>query len=168
MSVVACRITANGYEIAADSITVRGWTQSRGEQKGIPKLFEVNDLVIGSVGRSQDGALMQLFAKTHQPAGPTEEGILEFFSELYDWKKKKTDDDAMHNEWLVGFEGSVFNVEQWLISRVRTFYAIGAGMDFALAALHLDKSPKDAVEIAIELSAMCESPVIEIKKPRAQ
>ena len=42
--------------------------------------------------------------------------------------------------------------------------AIGAGMSYALAALYLGHSAERAVETAIELSTMCEAPIIVIEK----
>ena len=56
MSVVACRVTKEGYEIAADSITVRGHTQTRGQNTSHSKLFEVNDLVVGAVGSAEESS----------------------------------------------------------------------------------------------------------------
>ena len=53
----------------------------------------------------------------------------------------------------------------WAIGRVADFEAIGAGMDFALAALYLGHSVTEAVETAIELSVYCENPVQVLSWP---
>ncbi len=163
MSVVACKITKEGYEIAADSISVRGSTQTKNNTNR-SKLVEVNNMVIGSVGLAEESSLLQIFAKTHQPAAATQEGILEFWSEFSEWKKKRTERSNIENSYFIGLDGIVFYVNHWLITSVKSYEAIGAGMDFALAALHLGHSAEDAIETAIELSIYCEAPVQAIKK----
>lgn len=163
MSVVACKITKEGYEIAADSISVRGYTQTKNNTNR-SKLIEVNNMVIGSVGSAEESSLLQIFAKTHQPAAATEEGILEFWSEFSDWKKKRIDKNGIDNVYFLGLNGVVFYINRWLIASVTTYQAIGAGRDFALAALHLGHSAEEAIETAIELSIFCEAPIQVIAK----
>lgn len=165
MSIVACRITEDGYEIAADSISVRGSTQTKNNINR-SKLVEVNNMVIGSVGSAEESSLLQLFARTHQPSAPTEEGILVFWNEFAEWKKKRTDRSSIDNRYFIGLDGVVFYIEQWLIASVSSYEAIGAGMDFALAALHLGHTAEEAVETAIELSIYCEAPIQVITKKR--
>ncbi len=164
MSVVVCRILEKGYEIAADSILVRGWTQSKGKDRKFSKLFEVNDLVVGSVGAAEEVGLFRVFSSTRKPSSASESAFVEFISEFSEWKNKRTDSREIENSYLVGFENKVFVIEGWFVEEVIKFESIGAGMDFALAALHLDHSAKAAVEVAIELSIYCEGPVQVIKK----
>lgn len=164
MSVVACKITQNGYEMAADSITVRGYSQTKGQTSNRVKLIEINGIVVGSVGTAEESSLFQLFLKTHTPASSTESGILDLLSEFHDWKYKKVNNSSIENEYLIGFEGNVFRVAGWLVEKVKSYYAIGAGMDFANATLHLGHSAKKAVETAVDLSIYCENPIIEIIK----
>lgn len=164
MSVVACRITETGYEIAADSITTRGIIQTKGQTTDHVKLYETNDMVIGGVGSAEDNSLFRLFAETHRPSNPDELSMLEFISEFSEWKKKKTDNATIKNSYLIGFQNDIFHVEQWHVSKIKTYMAIGAGMSFALAALYLGHSAEKAVETAIELSTQCEAPIIVIKK----
>ena len=163
MSIVACRILEDGYEIAADSISVRGSTQTKNNINR-SKLVEVNNMVIGSVGFAEESSLLQLFAKTHQPSGATEEGMLEFWNEFSEWKKKRTDRSNIENSYFIGVDGIVFYISHWLIASVSSYEAIGAGMDFALAALHLGHDAEAAVATAIELSIYCEAPIQMIKK----
>ena len=164
MSVVACRINENGYQMAADSITVRGSLQTKGQTTDHVKLYEANGMVIGGVGRAAENSLFRLFAETHRPTNPDELAMLEFISEFAEWKKRKTDNADLQNSYLLGFQGVVFATERWHVHRVKTYMAIGAGMSFALAALYLGHSAEKAVETAIELSIMCEGPIIVIEK----
>ncbi len=164
MSVVACKILPDGYEIASDSITVRWATQSKGENTKFSKLFEINGLVIGSVGSAEEASLLQMYCKTRQPASANEQDLLEFMSEFANWKKTKVSKSDITNHYIVGFEGKVFSVAGWFIQEVVTYEAIGAGMDYALAALYLGNSAHDAVKVACELSIFCEEPIQSIAK----
>ena len=103
MSIVACRILEDGYEIAADSISVRGSTQTKNNINR-SKLVEVNNMVIGAVGLAEESGLLQIFAKTHRPSAATEEGILEFWNEFSEWKKKRTDRGSIENSYFIGID----------------------------------------------------------------
>lgn len=164
MSVVACKILENGYEMSSDSITVRGFTQSKGSNTNHAKLFEVNDIVIGGCGYAKETNLLRLFSETRSISAPTEYALLEFMGEFLDWKTKKTDEKTLENEYLIGCFGHVFGFNNWYISEIKTYESIGAGMNFALASLYLGHSTEEAVKTAIELSIYCENPIITIRK----
>ena len=68
MSVVACRVSPSSFEIASDSISLRGWTQTKGQTSTYSKLFELNDVVVGSVGSAEENSMFRLFVETHRPA----------------------------------------------------------------------------------------------------
>jgi len=78
MSVVCCRIYDNKIEIASDAITVRGFTQSKSKNIKHSKLMEINDMIIGGVGLSENNNLMFLFAETHKPKDASIESIIRF------------------------------------------------------------------------------------------
>lgn len=164
MSVVACRVLDGGYEMAADSISVRGYTQTRGSNTAFTKLFEVNGMDIGASGTAEEAQLMRLFAGTHRPARADELAVLEFLGEFATWKDKKTGSSTLENSYLFGFDGVLFHVEEWMISIVTGYEAIGWGFDYALAALYLGHSAAKAVETAIELSVFCEGPIQAITR----
>jgi ATP-dependent protease HslVU (ClpYQ) peptidase subunit len=164
MSVVACRVSQSSFEIASDSITVRGYTQTKGQTSTHSKLYETNDVVVGSVGSAEENSMFRLFVETHRPAQASEHAMLEFMAEFSDWKKKRMDRSSIENAYMIGFSGAVYTVESWHVERIKSYMAIGAGMDFALAALYLGTTAKKAVETAIELSIFCEAPILVIEK----
>jgi len=164
MSVVACRILKDGFEMSADSQVTWGETQHGNETNKWAKMFEVKDIVVGGVGIAQDNALMQLFLETHGIATADERGILELLGEFVDWKKEKTDDPKINNTYLIGYKGKVFLIHQWLISEVKKYAAIGSGADYALAVLYYGAPTEKAVEAAIELNIYCEKPIVTIRK----
>jgi ATP-dependent protease HslVU (ClpYQ) peptidase subunit len=163
MSVVAVKVTKNKITIGADSILVSGWTQ---EKDKLAKLGEVNGMVIGDVGNAQEGALFMVFCKTRKPREASVDALIEFMSEFQDWLNKKIGETTLKNEYIIIFDGKAFLMEGFYIKEITDYTAIGAGMDFALAALYLGNSVKEAIKAACHLSVMCEEPVniIEIEK----
>ena len=167
MSVVAARHYPDRLVFAADSIRIAGLlkTTSRvtGQEQG--KLFEVNDLIIGSVGYVMELSFMQMFARNHKPVDATVEAVLDFMVEFYAWAKAKDDGFSKHNDYLIGIHDRIFRVvDSYLVEKINEFSAIGAGEHFALTAMYLDKTPEEAVEIANELCVYCSGPTQVITK----
>lgn len=167
MSVVAAKRCPGKLEFAADSIRVNGYltenSRVTGDEQG--KLFEVNDMIIGSVGYVMELSFMQIFARNHKPSAATVESVLDFIVEFYAWAKKKDDTFGRKNSYLIGIEGEIFRVSTgYLVEKINEFSAIGAGQHFALTAMYLNKSPQEAVEIANELCVYCSGPVNVITK----
>ena len=158
MSVVVVKVQLDKIDIAADSITVRGWTQSKDSNK-FSKLAKINGLFLGSVGLAEESSLLQVFCATRRPEGPTEAAIVDFFSEFAEWKNKKIGKYTIENDYLLVVDHRVFQIERFFVHEITDFMAIGAGRDFALAALHLGHDVRRAVEVACELSVFCEMPV---------
>ena len=164
MSIVAVRIYDDEIIIAADSITVRGGgTQSKGGETKFVKLFDMNGMIIGGVGWCEELSLMQLFAQTTKPSRADSLGILDFMAQFSSWKNNKITKPDIDNDYIIVFDRRVFSVNGWFVNEVTGYEAIGAGEDYALAAMYLGHDPKEAVEVACELSIYCEKPIIEYK-----
>lgn len=156
MSVVAVRVEKDKITIGADSILVNGYTQ---EKDKLAKLFQNDWAVVGDVGSAQEGALFQIYTKTRRPRESSIEGITEFLFEFYQWKKEKTESVELTNDYIIVFDGKAFLVEGFYVKEIKDYMAIGAGMDFALAALYLGSSVQDAIKTSCHLSILCEEPV---------
>ncbi len=156
MSVVAVKVTNKKITIGADSIIAFGWTQ---EKDKLAKLEEVNGMIIGSVGVAQEGALFRVFCRTRKPRAADVESIIDFMSDFQDWLKNKIDDSTIENGYILVFDKKVFNIEGFYVKEVTDYTAIGAGMDFALAALYLGNSVEESIKAACHLSVYCEEPV---------
>ena len=163
MSVVAIKVEKNKIIIGADSILVNGNTQ---EKDKMAKLFKNEWMVVGDVGEAQEGALFQIFSKTRKPRESSVEAITEYLFDFFTWKKEKTDSTELNNDYIIIFEQKAFLVEGFYVKEIKDYYAIGAGMDFALAALYLGSTVEEAIKTACHLSILCEEPVniIEVKK----
>ena len=161
MSVVAVKKTEKKIKIAADSIVVCGWTRVEKTTK-MAKLFEVNGMIIGSVGLASEGLLLENFALTRQPYQATEREVLNFFVDFNKYLTTELGMNKYSNSYILCYKGKAFLIDADLfISEIKDYAAIGAGQDYSLAALHLGHSAKEAVTVACELCAFVAQPIIE-------
>jgi len=163
MSVVAVKVKKDKIVIGADSILVSGWTQ---EKDKLAKLNEVNGMVIGDVGDAQEGGLFLVYCKTRKPREASVDALVEFMSEFQDWMNNKIGETKLTNQYVIVLDKKAFMMEGFFIKEVTDYTAIGAGMDFALSALYLGNSVKEAIKASCHLSVYCEEPIniIEITK----
>ena len=156
MSVVAVKVEKNVITIGADSILVSGYTQ---EKDKLAKLFQNEWMVVGDVGDALEGALFQIFSKTRKPRESSVEAITEYMFDFFQWNKEKTESTELNNSYIIIFGGKAFLVEGFYVKEVKDYTAIGAGMDFALAALYMGSSVHDSIKTACHLSILCEEPI---------
>ena len=159
MSVVAARVYKDKIIIAADSIIVRGW--SKRTDHDIVKINEINGMIVGGTGYAQELSLMWQYMATHKPASATEKDVLSFIVEFSQWKRNLIGNGSVDNTYLMAYDGHLFQIEEMLVYEVGEHSAVGAGQDFANAALYLGNSPRDAVKVACELSCFVAEPIIE-------
>lgn len=164
MSVIAVKINKSTIDVAADSIVVSDSTHLHNNGYKSIKLALINNIIVGGAGLVEENGLIQLFIKTHQPSSPTEDSILEFLGEFSQWKHNKTQNPTIENEYILVIDDKVFNIQGYQITEITTYTAIGAGRDFALSALYLNKSVKTAVDVACNLSVWCEPPIKTLQK----
>jgi ATP-dependent protease HslVU (ClpYQ) peptidase subunit len=166
MSIVACCIYDDKIEIASDSITVYGYTQDKGKTRKWTKLWQGNDITVGIVGYCDEGSLFQIYCTTRKPRAATVDDITQFITEFANWKKEKTDKFEITCDYIFIYQNKAFFINGFYIDEIRTYHAIGAGMDYALSVLYLGHSVEKAVETACELSIYCEQPInkLVIKK----
>lgn len=156
MSIVACKVYKDKIEIGADSIKVRYPTQQK--NKNI-KLCKINDMIIGSSGTVEEIALFRNYCMSHKILKANERFVFEFMCEFAEWKKKKIDKYDIENSYIIVFLGKAFHIHGFLIEEIKTYEAIGAGLDYALSVMYLGHDVEKAVETACELSVYCEKPI---------
>ena len=168
MSVVAVKVYDKEIIMSADSIIVSGWGDKT--PVGNDKLFEVNGMIIGSSGDAQELTHMFLFAENHTPLDMTERGVIKFINEFRSWRITEfgvPNDKGVTNHYLIARQGKVFCCcGSNYVGEVKDFYAIGAGEDYAKAALYLGHSPAEAVKVACALSCYVDEPIITKSMPR--
>jgi len=159
MSVVAVRVTDKQIIVAADSILCRGWSKST---KGdFTKINKDNGMIIGAVGSAQEASLMWHYMSTHKPSAPNNKAILEFIIEFARWKHDLGSGSDIKNDYIVAFSGKAFLVNNMFVNEISSYEAIGAGEDYANAALYLGHSPKEAVKVACALCCYVSEPILE-------
>lgn len=167
MSVVAVKITDNKIVMASDSIIVGGWDRKDQERFKSVKMSKVNGMLVGSCGYLQEGAMFQVYCSNHKPEGTKIKDVLEFMIEFKKWVKDlslNSDEDSkkmLSNQYLIAFDSTVWVVNGIDVIPVKDYYAIGAGEDYALAAMHLGCTPHDAVKVACEMSCYVTDPILE-------
>ena len=159
MSVVAAKIYNNKIYMAADSILVYG--SSKSTNGNFAKINYINDMIVGGCGYAEEISLLWHYMRTHKPESATEKDILDYFVEFSKWKKDYSGNGSITNTYLLAYQGHLFEVEHMFVYEIKDYVAIGAGMDFANAALYLGHSPKKAVKVACELSCYVAEPVIQ-------
>lgn len=158
MSVVAAKVYADRVTMAADSIMTKGWSKTN---NNFVKINEINDMIVGGCGLSQEVSLMWHYMTTHKPASATERDILDFIVEFSKWKRDLTGDGSVQNTYLIIFESHLFEIEHMFVFEIKDYVAVGAGEDFANTALHLGHTPKEAVKVACDLCCYVCEPIIE-------
>ena len=164
MSVIAGKVYNDKVVIAADSIVVKGWSKRTGN---FAKLLEINDMIIGGTGSAEELSLFFRFAQTHKPESATEKDVLAFATEFANWKQTNYNNSSfLKNTYLIAYDGHLFEIANMFINEIKDFAAIGAGEDFANAALYLGHSPEEAVKVACELCCFVSEPIIKYKMKR--
>lgn len=164
MSVIAARVYNNHIEIAADSIVVKGRFSKRNNT--FTKLVEENDMIMGATGTCEEASFMWNFMSTHKPKTPTEEDVLSFMIEFAEYKNKISGSSKIENAYLLVFEGKLFEINNMLVQEIKDYTAVGAGEDFANAAMYLDHNPVAAVKVACDLCCFVSEPIISYSQKR--
>lgn len=159
MSVVAAKVYNNRIVMAADSILVKGWSKST--NGNFAKINQINGMIVGGTGYAKELSLLWHFMRTHKPDGNTDKDILEYIVEFSKWKQDLVGDSSISNNYLLAYDGHLFEIENMFVYEIKDYNAVGAGEDFANAALYLGHSPREAVKVACELSCYVAEPIIE-------
>jgi ATP-dependent protease HslVU (ClpYQ) peptidase subunit len=164
MSVVCAKVYDDKVVMAADSQVT--WGSHIKNNIGFSKIKEINGIIIGAVGNCDEASLMYQYAKTHKPDNSNEKDVLEFIAEFAKWKKDYDGNNTINNHYLLIYDGNLFYIEGILVNEINDFAAIGSGFSFALTALFLDKSPKEAVKVTCKLDCFVGEPIIEFEMKR--
>jgi len=162
MSIVAVKKYKNEIVIGSDSIMVHGWTQ---EKDRLSKMFKIGkDMVMGTAGECRIATLFKDFLSNHKPKYTNEDGYIRLINEFTNEYKDLKGFDPSKNDFIVIYNKKIFSINDgYHVREIKDYYAIGAGMDYALAALYNGCDVKKAIETACHLSIYCEKPINIIK-----
>lgn len=164
MSVIAAKVLKDKVVLAADSILVHGWSK---RNDTFSKIVSANDMIIGGTGIAEECSLMWHYMETHKPSGYSEKDILNFIVEFAKWKKDFDGSSTISNSYLMAYCGHLFEISRMFVHEINNFHAVGAGEDFANAALYLGHSPEEAVKVACELSCFVCEPIISFSQNKS-
>ena len=157
MSVIAAKVYNDKIIMAADSILTCGWSK---RNTNFAKIVEINGMIAGSTGTAKEASLMWHYMQTHKPASPSEKDMLTFVVEFAQWKSG-IDSSNIENSYLFAYQGHLFEIESIFVHEISDYVAIGAGEDFASAAMYLGHTPREAVKVACELCCYVCEPIVE-------
>lgn len=153
MTVLALKHYEDRIEIATDSGIFYGDYEK--ENNCIKILHPQDDIHFASCGPMSEGNLFELYSMTRKPEINNRHGILKYFGDFLQWKKKLTDNFKHEGDYFFIFGQKPYQIWRGLnIEDIEEgeFRTLGAGMQEAKCAMYLGKSPKEAVELCLELN----------------
>lgn len=153
MTVIAAKIENKKIVISCDSRFTKGF---HGRNSGYQdKIIEGQDFIIGISGSALLIPLLIMYSKNH-PIGDGEiERITEWCFEFLEFSKKKTDSWDQEGQLIIGHKSGLFIIENWLPLKINDFCAVGSGYQHAEAAMYLNASTIEAVDVAINMAYGC-------------
>ena len=161
MSCVAVKITEDKIEFAADSIAVINSTNIS-KAVGARKLEKINDMIIGGSGYVSEIESLFVYAESHQPFDKSIRAMREFFYEFSTWKQSKGQKFDTDSDFIIAYKGKVFSLFGSALTEIKQYSAIGAGYQYALAALYLGHTAKEAVKVSCVLDCFVAEPIVNI------
>jgi len=156
MSVIAVKKITGGWQIAADSIETWGSSFQRKQEKLM--CIAEKQFAIGGTGTSALNSLMYSFITSRGIPANTLVTWLQFAKEFK--QEANTFRFTMEdNSFIAVHYGFAWRINGLHVQQVEDYDAIGSGRDFALTALYLGKSAREACEITTKLCHTTRGPV---------
>lgn len=155
MSVIAAKVYPDRIDIASDSILIKEDTK----KTNFKKIYNTAHICAGGCGSAEELSLFFSFISGHKPEEESVTGVLNFMKSFSKWKFEYTNDDVIHNCYIIIFRKKLFEVDGLFVQEIKDYTAIGEGEDFAMAALHLGHTVKEAVQVACDLSCYVSAPI---------
>lgn len=153
MSVVVAKVEGNKITVSSDSGCYQGWGIIPTRNMKTSKLEKVNGTILGGVGSAEETQLFFDYMKTHVIDVVDREHIRRFLKEFQDYKVELGLPKELNNSYILATKGQSFAIDGMFVSEITTFWAIGAGQDYANGALYMGATAEQAVEAARALCA---------------
>ena len=162
MSVVAVKLYPDKITIAADSILIKDDLK----KTNFKKLYKFKDIIVAGCGSAEELSLFFKFAEEFTPSSCDINGIREYMKTFSDVLEDCYNDRKINNDYIIIYKGHVFEVEGMFVQEIINYTAIGEGEPYALAALYLGHTVKDAVRAACKFSCFVSEPIVVEEVPR--
>ena len=160
MSVIAVKKYENKIVVAADSQVSYGSTNRKFENLKMRKIN--SDLIICVTGTVETCGLLWIYFETHslEPIS-CERTIMNFITDFAKWREDYAGGNSFDSNFIIVYKDKIFEVCGYTILEVKDYTSVGSGYQMALAALHLGHSPKEAVQVACDLTNYVGEPIQE-------
>ncbi|MCG3204051.1 MAG: hypothetical protein KCHDKBKB_00754 [Elusimicrobia bacterium] len=155
MTVVAVRVFKDKIVMSCDSQGTSGNHKRSLEALGFHKIFQNNGVTVGACGNTMESGLLKIFIKSHRPKEATQDSMLDFMSEFFDWLRKKDQNMAVDGAYILVMDGKVFELSYFEANEILEYGAVGSGRYVALGAMLMGASPEKAVEAAKTFDLYC-------------
>lgn len=167
--IVAKRINNKTIEIGCDTQITTGWYMKEDwGDRGFSKIEKFDNVTIGAVGDARSIRYLTMFCETNKIKNATEREIVRFFYSYEKWIKENTTTlfQIEGCSFILVMENKILTFNNFLVSEIKDFYAIGSGKKWALPALELGASTEKAIEIACKYDLFCsgEAKIFKIQK----
>ena len=167
MSCIAVKKYIDKIVISADSLL----TNNSGGKRLLPGFTKLkrsgnyHSIVVGSAGYMDELSLMFQFIEEQRPASTSRESVLKYFIDFRKYKSEVLNDNnaKIENSYIFIYEDKVFEITDMSVIEIQHIAAIGSGMDYAMAALHLGHTPEEAVKVSCELCYYVGEPIVTIE-----
>jgi hypothetical protein len=160
MSVVALRKYPDKLVVGSDSILITNDALKDTQELG--KLFRSqHGLIIGSCGLALECSLMKLFVENLKIKSLDESVVYDLFVEFEEYIRDRTNnpEHKLENDYLIAYGDQAFFFGEYFVMPVTEYYAIGAGCEVAMGALHTGATVQQALEAACDLNIRCSRPL---------
>ena len=160
MTTIAAKIEDGKITIGADSRVTLG-TARVDHNYECDKMFETGNMVIASTGSVSETAMLKEYCRDHGTGeAPDSTKMTQFFIEFLKWYKERTEENSLNNTYIIAHKAGLFETEGIVAYKVKDFCAAGSGGHFAYTSLYLNNTVEKSIEIATELDAFSEGPII--------
>jgi hypothetical protein len=175
MTVLVAQNTKDKIILAADSGAFYGDYHKvhLHNHKGRLKIAEVNNIFYASTGLVAEINNFRLFCSSKKPETPNEVGIQRFFVDFAKFLKEmnlRCDNphSIIDNSYFLVYEKRLFHYQCGGVQEILEgdFATDGAGFKEAYMAMYLGKTPKEAIDLTIEMNVWTsgKAQIVEIGK----
>ena len=155
MTVIAAKVYDDKIVMSCDSQISRGYNKRNNVMPS--KVIKGTDFLVGLCGDATLITFLHMFSKNHPIGDGEEAAVIDWIVEFLEFIKKKTGNwhATGNNQLLIAHKSGLYVIVDWAPIKVKDWYAIGSGFEYAEAALYLGRDTKTAVDVANELCYGC-------------
>lgn len=166
MTVIIAQNNKDNIIIASDSGLYRGHSKTHGGEshQKLSKTQQINGMTIASTGYLSDFLNLIVFAETRKPESDSLISIQRYFVDFNKWLSDQKLEFKGTNFFLC-YKNKLYHCMEGAVYEILEgeYQCDGAGHVEAYTAMHLGKTPKQAVKISSELNIYVSGEVIEFK-----